>query len=310
MRIPIPVPEVGFVIGYLIEDAAGAVHAIDPGWDDDTTWELLASALARFGKDIADIASIASTHLHFDHYGMAPRLGRATGARVRLGGADREIVRANIEMGGDAEPPLERWGVPRTYGSEMRTATRNRIVVAADADADLAGDMDLGLPGRALRTLATPGHTPGHTSLIDDTARIVFTGDHLLRDSFPGIGLGGPDDPRPIERYFRSLAALLRLDGYRVCPGHEGSFDDLVPRVRQTAEHHLHRSREVAALVDSGASLSVWETASRLSWGAGFANLRGMRLRSALAQTAMHIDFVETPFARRLLERGVDALEE
>jgi len=308
VRNPIPVPRVEYVISYLVEDAGGGIHVIDPGWQDDAAWRVIADALERIGRRVDDVASVSSTHLHFDHFGLATRLGEASGATVRLGGADRALVRENIAAGRDSDPPLDRWGVPAERLGEILAATEGRIIVTTDAEEDLDDGAVLPAPGRSLHALASPGHTPGHHCLVEDTAGVLFTGDHLLRDTFPGIGLGGAEDPDPIERYFRSLAGIAALDGYLVCPGHEGPFEGLLGRVLQTVEHHLRRTREVARLAADGRERSVWELASRLHWSAGFDRLHGLLLRSALAQTAMHVAFVDTALGRRLVEEGAEAL--
>ena len=57
------------------------------------------------------------------------------------------------------------------------------------------------VPGRDVRAVWTPGHTPGHLCLHDAAAGVLLTGDHLLPRISPNIGvLGGIGPERPARR--------------------------------------------------------------------------------------------------------------
>jgi glyoxylase-like metal-dependent hydrolase (beta-lactamase superfamily II) len=135
----------------------------------------------------------------------------------------------------------------------------------------------------------------------------VFTGDHLLPSIFSGIGLGGPVEDA-IGDYLDSLDRLEQLDSdpvaspaapagehaadgmFDVLPGHGYRFRGLGARIRQTRDHHLARSAEVAALLARSSGATVWQVASGISWSAGWQNLPAFHRFSALAQTAMHVN--------------------
>jgi hypothetical protein len=80
-------------------------------------------------------------------------------------------------------------------------------------------------------------------------------------------------------------------------------FHGLAARCATTAEHHLRRSREVAERLRIDGDPTVWQVASELTWTAGWANLNGFYLLSALAQTAMHLEFVRSDASARFLGR-------
>src|SRR6185312_13258335 len=103
------------------------------------------------------------------------------------------------------------------------------------ADGDL-----LDIPGRRIRALWTPGHTPGHLCLYAEEADLVFTGDHVLPTINSGLGLGGPTAANPIADYLAGLRRIGALDG-RALPGHEDPFAGLADRTAALAEHHLRR---------------------------------------------------------------------
>ena len=131
--------------------------------------------------------------------------------------------------------------------------------------------------------------------LYDETTRSLFSGDTLLPMVHPGIGLsGGTGSSRqnPLERYFASLEALSRLNVEMVHPGHGYSFHGLSDRIEETVGHHRRRSDEVRSIMTSEPDTTVWRVAERVHWTAGWANLHGYMRLSAVAQTAMHIDYL------------------
>ena len=98
-------------------------------------------------------------------------------------------------------------------------------------------------PGRRLRAIWTPGHTPGHVCLHleeEHPARLpgngrLFSGDHLLPGITPHIGLyEDPDDATvtdPLGDYLDSLERVGRLGPAEVLPAHQHAFTDAaVPR--------------------------------------------------------------------------------
>lgn len=288
--VPLPGVLPHFTLSYLVLDMAGGVHIIDPGWDSDDNWRSLETALADIGHRVDDIASVTVTHLHPDHLGMAERVRAASGAPVALHRLEQDAIRELTTPIPDAVS-LARfadWGVPADRRPELLDAVHRRGAWASFTADRLLEDGDpLDIPGRDMRVLHTPGHTTGHLAIVDAADALVFTGDLLLPNQFPGIGLGGTPEGDPIEDYLRSLALVARYDDHEALPGHGYRFTGIAERCSETAEHHERRTAEVAALRgDAGA---VWSVASGLTWTAGWQNLRGFALLSALAQTELHV---------------------
>ena len=103
----------------------------------------LVDRLAEVGVDERDVVAVVCSHLHFDHCGQ----NAALAAPVHVQAAERATA---------AEPG---YTVP-----EWATLPEDRWRVV-DGDADLA---------EGLRLVATPGHTPGHHSVV------VRGGDHVV----------------------------------------------------------------------------------------------------------------------------------
>jgi glyoxylase-like metal-dependent hydrolase (beta-lactamase superfamily II) len=290
-RVQVPMPPgtgLAFSNAYLIDDAEGRLHVIDPG---SSTTEARAALEAAIGA--AAVVSIVLTHLHADHAGGAGALHERTGGRVLLHQRERAAL-GRIAIGVPA-PDLQAWGVPEGRRAELLAAAAVPTAPAAAlvdevVDGVLTDAQLLDIPGRRLRVVGTPGHTDGHLCVHDEEAGLLFTGDHVLPTINPGLGLGGPTGTNPIADYLASLdrTAMLDSGALRALPGHEDPFTGVRERCAALAAHHLRRTEEVAA--SSGDT--VWEVASGLTWTGGWDALGGSTLLSALRQTAQHRELV------------------
>jgi glyoxylase-like metal-dependent hydrolase (beta-lactamase superfamily II) len=314
LRMPMPGEHMPYSFAYLLRDATGGIHVIDPGLDRDDNWALLIDSLASLddgGAGPGDIRSIIATHLHPDHLGMADRLRRATGAPLVMHRAEQEALERQRRARWRPDrlaAQFDEWGVPTGQRAEMASLA-GRAPAGLDVHADVVVDDGdrLGAgegpptPGFDLVAMWTPGHTPGSLSLRDDARNILFTGDHVLPVTFSGLGLGGDTTTNPLADYLASLDTVARYPGHEVLPGHEYRFTGVATRAAELAQHHLRRTREVAAVIGADASSSIWQIASQLTWTAGWDGLAGFFLFSALSQTAMHRAALEVPFVRERL---------
>ncbi|WAH97753.1 MBL fold metallo-hydrolase [Arthrobacter sp. MMS18-M83] len=274
---------------YLVEGSRSEYHLIDCGPDTDANWARLESTLARRGASVANVGSVTVTHGHFDHSGMATRISRASGGTIRVHEADLTLMTLGRSYGGkDPERLLRDWGVPSDRLAELISVSSSHIPQGPPANIKLLRDgEDLGISGRTLIVLATPGHTPGHVCVIDREHSIAFVGDHVLPEENPGVGLGGISDRNPMVDYLRALDALDAENVRLGLPGHGSPINDLPERTEAIRAHHLRRGREVAAA--SKTTASVWEIAQRVRWSRGWSALGGVHLFSALHQIAQHM---------------------
>ena len=282
---------------YLLRDSDRAFHVIDPGWDSDANWDALTAVLTSLDASPADVRSITATHLHPDHIGLADRLRRASGAPLQLHETEAAAIGSPFVTPQAAEAVerlVETWGVPIERRREIvRVADQASRFVAPRADRTLVDGERLDIPGFDLRALLTPGHTSGHLCLREGARRLLFTGDHLLPMMHAGLGLGAPTASNPLADYLWGLQRVSAFPDHEVLPGHGYRFRGVTVRAAASAEHHLRRSREVVAVLADAPDSSNWEIAAKLTWTAGSQNLTGFVLYSALAQTAMHRNYLE-----------------
>jgi glyoxylase-like metal-dependent hydrolase (beta-lactamase superfamily II) len=277
-----------YTLSYVLTDASGGVHLIDPGVDTEANWQRLETHLAALGRTVADIRTVVVTHLHFDHLGIGARIRAASGAEVVLHRLEQAAI--DGEFGGADQERFERWGVPHARRDELARVTEERFSKAQiTADRLVEGGTRLDLGGIHLEVIWTPGHTYGSICLRDPERKLLFTGDHVLPVLNPGLGLGGPTPSNPISDYLDALDRVAGFDDHQVCPGHGYRFFGVKARCETLGAHHARRTAEVAEVLDRLDRPSVWDVASHLYWSLGWENLSHYLLDSALAQVEMHI---------------------
>ncbi|HCV00042.1 MAG: MBL fold metallo-hydrolase [Dehalococcoidia bacterium] len=187
----------GIVVGVFAENCwvvgnrrTGEAICIDPGDEPD---EVLALA-----KDMGvTIKVIANSHAHIDHILGVQGVQAATGADFLLHENDLDLLQNGWR------------GAAERFGIEESQAPPdpNDFVVGGD---------DVEVAGLKLKTIATPGHTPGSVSYY--TEGLLFSGDTLFQGSIGRTDLPGGN----FEEEMRSITTkLLTLpEDTVVLPGH------------------------------------------------------------------------------------------
>jgi glyoxylase-like metal-dependent hydrolase (beta-lactamase superfamily II) len=199
--------QTGLVVAYAIRHAGG-VFLFDtgfamPGPELDPFyghWDVrpkpLPDVLANAGLDLGEISAIANCHLHLDHSGQNDRF---PGVPIYVQPAEWDAAH---------EPDythLDSIDFPGAHYEHQ------------------AGDHEIA-PG--IRIFATPGHSPGHQSLVVETpdGPILLAGQAVYsHGEWQGIAGArqGATTARDGEAYARSIARLKALNPKRVLLGHD-----------------------------------------------------------------------------------------
>lgn len=165
------IPTMGdFINSFALVDADGQVTLVDCGLRRAPA--RIVEALTRIGKHPSDVTRIILTHAHGDHAGGAREIVDASAAEgVDVHAADEQYVRS-----GRSAP-----GAPSTAG---RLLSRIPVVsFAAVPVVTTLHDGDVLDVAGGLRVVHTPGHTPGHVSLLHQDSGVLITGDAIFNMS-------------------------------------------------------------------------------------------------------------------------------
>lgn len=275
-----------YSLTYVILDGKGQAHVFDPGEASEKNWLALRAALDSIRPGVG-VGSVAVTHHHQDHFGLAPRVAEEYGAPLIMHEADAEALGVNA---GATVAELTRLGAPADVIPDHATAPGPRPGPARAPD-HLLKDRStvLDIPGLRVEALHTPGHSAGHLCFHVPDRGVMLTGDHILPQIYPGIGLGGRFDGNPVAAYLDSLELVSQFADCEVLPGHQYRFPGLGERATQIRVHLEKRAEEVKTIAARTGDSTVYQIAAQLSWSAGWDVVREKFLVSALRQTAMHL---------------------
>jgi glyoxylase-like metal-dependent hydrolase (beta-lactamase superfamily II) len=290
-RIVVPTPyPVGPANVYVF--AADPVTLFDCGPNTPATETALMLGLERVGVRPEQVARVVISHAHPDHYGMAPRLRRISGARILVGErdlpklADRSMLVATGRL-------LLQAGIPMEELTDMGERERRLGDLRPDVEgAEPLADGDLvRFDGFDLEVLHLPGHTAGHICLYHRDSGTLFSGDTLLLHISPNP-LIEPDPGDPTERrrslieYLESLDRLSELSVSTVYPGHGEPIEDPHGVIEEMRGHHRRRTAELARLLDDEGKTG-WQLANEL-----FPSLEGFDNFLAVSEVVAHIDLL------------------
>lgn len=199
--------------------AAAKGKAIDPKLPMDATLSrTLVEQLADLGIKPEQVSVLGISHYHFDHTGQAPSFPAAT---LMIGAGDWAAVTAKPPAPGINAAPLQAW---IGGGGKVEPVT---------GDKDVFGD-------GSVRIIDTPGHTPGHHSLLVRLKgrSILLTGDlahfteNYASNGVPSFNTNRADTLASLDR-FKKLAANLKAT---VIIQHEPADIAKLPPFPQAAE--------------------------------------------------------------------------
>jgi glyoxylase-like metal-dependent hydrolase (beta-lactamase superfamily II) len=320
-RIPLPLPgdALTAVNVYAITGDHG-VDLIDAGMALAQARERLTEALGQLGYGLPDIRNFFITHIHQDHYTLAVQLRTTLRGLITLGEAERANMDAIRDVAaGRAEVGFIEM-LPRMGAAELAAKVHGildpRLVDPqpklqwSDPDHWLPDGALLDLPGRTLRANHTPGHTTGHVVFHDETAALLFAGDHVLPHITPSIGFQPVITRLALNQYLGSLRLMLTLPDTRLLPAHGPIQPSTHARVHQLLEHHETRLAQTLEAASDG-PVTAFAAAGALPWTRRqrkLSELDPMNQLLATGETAAHLEVlvIRGQLARETTPDGID----
>jgi glyoxylase-like metal-dependent hydrolase (beta-lactamase superfamily II) len=163
----IPTAPQDLVNSLLLEDADGTLTLVDAGTKKAA--KTILAALDGLGRKPQDVRRLVLTHAHPDHAGGLASVQQATGGEVLA--HDREAVY------------LREGQAPKSDTSTFGGRLLNRLPGGSFTRVEVArtfADGELLDVAGGLRVVHTPGHSPGHVSLVHEPTGVLFTGDAVF----------------------------------------------------------------------------------------------------------------------------------
>lgn len=198
----------GFPAAYGKDDAAAGLAdglGVFGALVDHRPEKMVAPQLALCGVAPGDLVAHVLTHGHIDHVGALDLI-------------TCPLILTEIER---ADPR------PRYFGAVRPLAWPEVPTLAITGDTDLCD---------GIRLIPTPGHTPGHLSLLltlPEGPPLILAADAINRRSEPEEGFADSADPAASRRSADRLFALQRDTGARLIHGHEPTEWPVLPKAPQ-----------------------------------------------------------------------------
>lgn len=306
VRLTLPIPfGPRRVHCYLLDDGDGFT-LVDTGVDTPEADRALGEQLAALGIAPTQVRRVILTHYHVDHSGQAFRFRDAREVEIALHPGDLPLLDnfrgAREERLAPLLRLLETLGMPPEARASAAAGVRwlRGLARPAPVSRTLEGGELIEAGGRRWEVVPTPGHTPGHASLLDRAGGLLLGGDLLTDDGLPYVGLFPDGDQDPVGTLLQSLERLEETGARRCLPGHGSPVEDLPARLAATAAA-LETDCERAGTLLGPEPASPWALLERWAPGPASPFQRHAQLLTLAARLA-HLGAEGR--AEPLLERG------
>lgn len=323
LQLPLPLTPLGdMALGetlaqtnvYVIRGSLGWL-LVDSGWNDSKTLEIFEKGLKEIGINFKDISQIVITHSHLDHFGSAGKLKELSGAKLSLHQSERRFIEPRGVEAARVLQEMKEWlyknGTPEDETRKLQRLPKGEMNFISPVFPDAVsfsgklGSPDIFLSGGErintdffnFEVLWTPGHSPGHICLYERAKKILISGDHILSEITPEIGLNPFSSLNPLDDYIKSLKTLRGLEVELVLPGHEDYFVNLQKRIDELIQHHEERKEAILEVLKDRAEVA-YKIAMKIPWmpekgGTPWEKLDHWGHRMALMETLAHLKLLE-----------------
>ncbi|OGO01183.1 MAG: hypothetical protein A2Y72_02510 [Chloroflexi bacterium RBG_13_53_26] len=301
-QLKLPVPLLGdqlAVNAYLIKGDKGWL-LVDSGWNTNQAFAALGSQLREVGIGFEDISQIVITHFHPDHYGLAGRVVELSKAKVALHQVEKAFIDSRYvnmdSLLNQTADLLRAHGVPEPELPRLQRASVGvrQFVLPISPEITLHGGEVIHHGRFDFEVVWTPGHSPGHVCLYERAKKILLSGDHILPNTFPNIGLHPQSGEDPLGNYLHSLAVVDGLDVDLVLPAHEHVFTALKQRIKELYQHHTERKAAIISTLREGPG-TAYQVSLQIPWilngvSMSFEDLPSLDKRLAVMSALAHLE--------------------
>jgi glyoxylase-like metal-dependent hydrolase (beta-lactamase superfamily II) len=256
IELPIPFPLKTTNV-FLIDEPPRTL--VDTGIKTEASFDALKKGMENIGFSLKSIERILITHGHIDHYGQAKRLSSFSGAPIYIHPKEYGRIRSILHLLGYLKSVLLRNGIPELLANEaIHYIESNQKKADPLEDAYFLEGEDL-IPYGSMtwRTIHCPGHSPGLICFYWPEKKILFSGDHLLKEITPNPILNVPEDGSPLrypslKEYLDSLEKVAKLDISLSLPGHGEEITDVKGLIQKILTHHQERMDLICSILSKG----------------------------------------------------------
>ncbi|MCL1849069.1 MAG: MBL fold metallo-hydrolase [Clostridiales bacterium] len=297
-KIPITLPNnpLRNLNSYLIKDPQVSL-LIDTGFRMEECLNDLLAGLAELEEDPAGV-DIFVTHLHADH----------TGNAMEIVGEDRQVMISAVDRGWmtGEDAALARWTRNvATYlmaGMELEDRSflpglsphRHQAPQLTREYVPIENGHVFHVGGHDIQCILTPGHTPGHMCLWEESNGIMFTGDHVLFDITPNITVWGTLDDA-LGAFLDSLDDMRKYPVKQSLPAHRNP-GDFHQRIDELFAHHERRLDEILGIVSENPGFTGYDISSRMKWrirAASWEDFPYSQKIFAVGECMSHLDYLQ-----------------
>jgi glyoxylase-like metal-dependent hydrolase (beta-lactamase superfamily II) len=300
IELPIPFPLKTMNV-YFIDEAPRTL--VDAGIKTEASFDTLKKGLETIGYGLDSIERILITHGHIDHYGQAKRLSSLSDAPIYIHSKEYGRIRSIIHSLGYLKSILMRNGTPEALVNgaiQFIESAQNMADPLEEAFFLNDGDA-ISFKSMTWKTLLCPGHSPGLICFHWPEKRILFTGDHLLKEITPNPVLNVPEYRLPfrypsLKDYLTSLEEVEKLDTSLLLPGHGEEIHDMRGLIQKIFAHHKERMDRVLFSISHGEK-TAFEIAMDL-----FPGVPPFEIFLGISEAVGHLDILK--------EKGIVKLRE
>jgi glyoxylase-like metal-dependent hydrolase (beta-lactamase superfamily II) len=256
IELPIPI-SLKTINVYFINESPRTL--IDAGIKNEASFETLKKGFETIGYGLNSIERILITHGHIDHYGQAKKLSLLSGAPIYIHSKEYGRIRSMIHSLGFLRSIMLRNGVPKGLVNEALQFIESSQNLADPLEEAFFLDDGDAVPFKSMiwKTIHCPGHAPGLICFYWPEKKVLFTGDHLLKEITPNPVLNVYENKPPfrypsLKEYLTSLGKVEKMDISLLLPAHGEEIYDAKGLIQKIFAHHNERMDRIRFSLSKG----------------------------------------------------------